>query len=73
MVMLLVRDLLEFVNVRDILGKGCGDEDRGEPANATDEGGISSVEVLVADVFVLFVSTAVHDNAEDDEDLGASV
>lgn len=53
----------------NVLGeRGC-DEDRGEAADASDEGGFAGVEVLVADVFMLGVCAAVDDDAEDDEDL----
>lgn len=53
----------------NVLGeRGC-DEDRGEAANTSDEGGLSSVKVLVSDIFVLGVCAAVYNDTEDDEDL----
>lgn len=57
----------------NVLGERGSDEDRGEAADASNEGGFAGVEVLVADVFMLGVCTAVDDNAEDDEDLALLV
>ena len=53
----------------NVLGERGSDEDRGEAADASDEGSFASVEVLVADVFMLGVRTAVDDNTEDNKDL----
>lgn len=49
--------------------KGSGHKDRGETANASDKGGVGEVPVLTSDVATLFVSSAVDDDAHDDEDL----
>jgi hypothetical protein len=52
-----------------ILCEGGCDEYRCKAADSTDEGCIAFMPIFAADVFVGCISTTVHSNTKDDEDL----
>lgn len=52
-----------------ILCEGGCDEYRCKAADSTNEGCIAFVPIFAADILVVCISTAVHGNTKDDEDL----